>query len=261
MTTVADLVAAFESFATVRWAEPWDNTGLLVGDPAAPLAKILVTIDLSMEVLAEAVAEGVTAVVAYHPPIFKGLKRLGPGELAFEAVRAGVAVYSPHTALDVAFGGTNDHLAALAGIPAAGPLRVTVPGSPALGVGRVGDGEPRSVASVIAAVKGATGLDRLLVASTHSMQDARMVTRAAVCAGAGGGLLDDVLASDAELYLTGELSHHDALRAARAGVTVVATLHSNGERLALPWLAAELARRIPVAVIVSASDRDPFAIR
>lgn len=261
MTTVADLVEAFETFAPARWAEPWDNTGLLLGDPAASVAKVLVTIDLSPEVLAEAVSVGADAVVAYHPPIFKELKRLGPGDLAFEAVRAGVAVYSPHTALDVALGGTNDHLAALAGVPAAGPLRVTVPGSPPLGVGRVGEGAPRTVASVLAAVKAATGLERVLVASSHPLQDARIVTRAAVCAGAGGGLLDDVLASGAELYLTGELSHHDALRAARAGLTVVATLHSNGERLALPWLAAELARRVPVPVVVSEADRDPFAFR
>jgi dinuclear metal center YbgI/SA1388 family protein len=258
MRTVRDLVAAFEAFAPTRWAEPWDNTGLLLGDPAAPLGDLLVTIDLTPEVIAEAARIGARTVVAYHPPIFKALKRLGPGDLAFEALRAGLAVYAPHTALDVCPGGTNDHLAALAGIEAAEPLRVTVPGSPALGVGRIGSGVPRTVASVVDAAKRATGLERVLVASPHADRD-RAITRAAVCAGAGGGLLDDAIAGGAELFLTGELPHHDALRAVRAGVTVIATLHSTGERIALPWLARELGARLGATVHIAADDRDPYA--
>jgi dinuclear metal center YbgI/SA1388 family protein len=258
MRTVRDLVDAFEAFAPARWAEPWDNTGLLLGDPAAPLGDLLVTIDLTPEVIAEASRLGARTVVAYHPPIFKALKRLGPGDLAFEALRAGLAVYAPHTALDVCPGGTNDHLAGLAGLAGAEPLRVTIPGTPALGVGRVGDGPPRSIASVVDAAKRATGLERVLVASPHANL-ARTITRAAVCAGAGGGLLDDAIARGAELFLTGELAHHDALRAVRAGVTVISTLHSTGERLALPWLARELEARLGCAVRISSEDRDPYA--
>jgi len=257
MRTVRDLVDAFEAFAPTRWAEPWDNTGLLLGDPSAPLGDLLLTIDLTPEVIVEATRLGARTVVAYHPPIFKALKRLGPGDLAFEALRANLAVYAPHTALDVCPGGTNDHLAHLAGIAGAEPLRVTIPGTPALGVGRFGVGAPRTIASVIEGAKRATGLDRVLVASPNANL-ARTITRAAVCAGAGGGLLDDAIACGAELFLTGELPHHDALRAVRAGMTVIATLHSTGERIALPWLARELAERLGCTAHVAAEDRDPY---
>jgi dinuclear metal center YbgI/SA1388 family protein len=257
MHTVRDLVDAFETFAPMRWAEPWDNTGLLLGDPNAPLGDLLVTVDLTPEVIAEATRLGVRSVVAYHPPIFKALKRLGPGDLAFEALRANLAVYAPHTALDVCPGGTNDHLARLVDLADAEPLRVTVQGTPGLGVGRIGTAAPRSVASVVDAAKRATGLERLLIASPHRDLTA-IFSRAAVCAGAGGGLLDDAIAGGAEVFLTGELAHHDALRAVRAGLTVVAMLHSTGERLAMPWLAHELASRLGTRAHVATSDRDPF---
>ncbi len=112
-----------DAIAPLRWAEAWDNVGLIVGDPAAVAARVLLCIDLTSAVLAEAVSLRCDAVVAYHPPIFDGLKKLAAGEIAFEAARRGIAVYSPHTALDVATGGTNDVLAELVGIQNTQPLK------------------------------------------------------------------------------------------------------------------------------------------
>ena len=124
--------------AGVRDAEPWDNVGLILGDPAAQMRRVLLCIDLTAEVVEEAVRERCDAVVAYHPPIFKDLRKIvadagpdqlrdqrstvsrgggatatvtasSPGAVVFEALRHGIAVYSPHTALDVAPGGTSSH--------------------------------------------------------------------------------------------------------------------------------------------------------
>ena len=83
-----------------------------------------------------------------------------------------------------------------------------------------------------------------------------------MCAGAGHGLLDEVLAQKVDLFLTGELPHHDALKAAASRVTVVCALHSNSERATLRRLAARLATDAPgVSFLVSAADRDPFSLR
>ena len=83
-----------------------------------------------------------------------------------------------------------------------------------------------------------------------------------MCAGACGDLLDQAIAQNAELYLTGEMRHHDAIKAARAGLTVVCTLHSNSERVTLRRLKSRLEEAIPaLAVHLSRSDRDPFEIR
>jgi len=88
------------------------------------------------------------------------------------------------------------------------------------------------------------------------------IKRAAVCAGACGDLLNDALAEKAELYLTGEMRHHDAIRAARAGTTVVCVLHSNSERAVMKRLKARLEEKLPgLPLLLSRADRDPFEFR
>jgi dinuclear metal center YbgI/SA1388 family protein len=108
---IADLARVLESIAPVAYAEDWDNVGLLAGDPDAPLARALLCIDCTREVVLEAESAGCEAIVAYHPPIFRPISRVTRGSIPYELVRRGIALYSPHTALDAAEGGTNDVLA------------------------------------------------------------------------------------------------------------------------------------------------------
>ena len=116
---IADLARALESIAPLRMAEDWDNVGLIVGSESWGLGgPVLLTIDLTERVAAEAERRTCAAVVAYHPPLFQSVKRIvdGPGSGASQRVvlrmaRAGIAVYSPHTALDAATGGVTDWLA------------------------------------------------------------------------------------------------------------------------------------------------------
>jgi putative NIF3 family GTP cyclohydrolase 1 type 2 len=73
-------------------------------------------------------------------------------------------------------------------------------------------------------------------------------------------MLDDALAQKADLYLTGKVRHHDALKAAQRGMTVVCTLHSNSERAILKRLASRIAQRLPTLPLhISRHDRDPFS--
>jgi dinuclear metal center YbgI/SA1388 family protein len=253
---VRDVVAALESLAPTTLAEAWDNVGLLAGDPAAPVRRVLLTVDYTAEVAAEAVRGGHELVVCYHPPIFEGVTRVtAPGPL-FDALHRGIALYALHTALDVAAGGTNDVLARAVGMRDARPL-VPRPGSGEVGLGRVGDVTPTPRPRLLERIRRELGVRHLLVAGPTRGR----VRRVAVCAGSCGDALDAVLASGAELYLTGELKHHEALRAAAAGVTVVCTLHSNSERPTLPVLADALRALVPgLRVNVSRADRDPFGV-
>ncbi len=365
---VRDLTNAMERIAPTAAAEAWDNVGLLVGDPDAALTGVCLCIDLTAEVFNEARQLRANAVVAYHPPIFKGAKRLLAGDVehgvVFDAIRTGVAIYSPHTALDVAAGGTNDVLAdclyltnrrplrsakpdesnfklvvfvpeeatervadalfdagagsigsysrcsfrsrgqgtfmgdettnpsigqpgqlerveevrlemivsssALSAVvkalreshpyetPAFDLLRVAVDQSDR-GMGRIGDFDepvPRDV--LIGRIRRELGVDHVLVAGPIDGE----VHRIAVCAGScGSEMLDEVARQGAELYLTGELRHHDALRAQRLGITVVCVLHSNSERATLERLRRRLESELPgVPIAVSETDRDPFCI-
>src|SRR5207302_2163669 len=100
--------------------------GLLTGDPAQDVTKALLTIDYTQDVAVEAAQAHCDFVIAYHPPIFDALKRITAGSMIHDAIRRGVAIYSPHTALDVADGGTNDMLADAIGLcPDRQPLRIT----------------------------------------------------------------------------------------------------------------------------------------
>ncbi len=130
---IRDLIAAVERIAPPSYAEAWDNVGLIVGDAAWPLTEaraasahggggedsgvghVLLTIDLTEAVAHEALTKNAAAVIAYHPPIFSPIKRLTadapPGRVLLPLLRAGVAVYSPHTALDAAPAGLTDWLA------------------------------------------------------------------------------------------------------------------------------------------------------
>ncbi len=359
-----DIVNAMERIAPTRNAESWDNVGLLVGDPEQSATKALLCIDYTAEVAAEGKRNNCDVVIAYHPPIFEALKKIPSTGLIHQAIRNGIAIYSPHTALDVAEGGTNDMLADAAGLTDRTPLRVAqakpshyklivfVPEknleavSQALfnaGAGRIGQysscsfrspgtgtffGEPNSNPTVgqsgkleevaelrletvlpihqveqvlqalrqshpyeepafdlvqlaappesrgmgkigtlptptpfnqlLSNIKRELSLEHLLVAGPTD----RNVERIAVCAGACGDHLNDAITKKADVYITGEMRHHDAIKATQAGLTVICTLHSNSERKILKRLARQLEALVPgLASHLSEADRDPFAVQ
>ncbi len=125
------------------------------------------------------------------------------------------------------------------------------------GLGRVGCVGATTLWDLVQCMKVALGLAHVLVAGSVD----RIVERVAVCVGSGGDLLGDAMAAGADVIVTGELRHHDALRATAMGLAVVCTLHSVSERPALVSLARSLQARLPgVSIAVSASDCDPFVI-
>lgn len=109
------LVGHMEAIVPTTRAESWDNVGLLVEPSGNPsISSVLLTIDLTEQVLSEAKEIGAGLVVAYHPPIFQPLKRLtqlsSKERIIIHAIECGMAIYSPHTALDSMEGGVNDWL-------------------------------------------------------------------------------------------------------------------------------------------------------
>lgn len=252
---------ALESIAPLALAEPWDRVGLLLA-PAEPrlVPLVALTIDLSEAALEEALAAGAGAVVAYHPPLFKGVDRL-VGATAIErvvrrAVGAGIYVYSPHTALDAVRGGVNDWLAEAFGQAVRRAIRPAPAGrDPSQGAGRLLELlEPVSLSEAVAAIKRHLGLSQVRVATPARPRPIRQV---ALCAGAGGSVLSGC---QADLYLTGEMRHHDVLAACGQGVTVVLTEHTNSERGYLPRLGQALQAHCGVELtpLPLQSDQEPL---
>ncbi len=127
MPTVADIIADLEEFAPPDLAADWDNVGLLLGDPSAVVESVLTCLTVTPEVAAEAVEGGYQLIVTHHPILFRGAKRLTTttpeGRTVLELARAGVAVYSPHTAFDNTQDGINDRLVRLLRLTDVEPLR------------------------------------------------------------------------------------------------------------------------------------------
>ena len=127
MLTVADWVKHLDAFTPPHTAASWDNVGLLLGDHGSPCDRAMTCLTVTGDVVAEAVDERVELIVAHHPILFKGAKNLSDatpeGRLLQPLMRAGIAVYSPHTAFDNCPGGINDGLAERFGLQNVRPLR------------------------------------------------------------------------------------------------------------------------------------------
>ena len=127
MHTVADIRAFLDEFAPPNLAASWDNVGLLLGDPAAQVERIMTCLTVTDDVVAEAVAESVQLLVSHHPILFRPIQRLTTtdpeGKRLLRLARAGVAVFSPHSAFDNCRGGINDILARRLGLSDVEPLR------------------------------------------------------------------------------------------------------------------------------------------
>src|SRR5262245_10022782 len=127
MPTIAAVLDALEQFAPPGLAADWDNVGLLLGARAGDLQALMTCLTVTPESAAEAVEAGANLIVTHHPVLFRPIQRLTTatpdGRMLLDLVRAGVRVYSPHTAFDNTQGGINDMLAGRLGLHDVKPLR------------------------------------------------------------------------------------------------------------------------------------------
>lgn len=115
MVTMKDIAGAIERHAPLSLQESWDNCGLQVGSMSGAVSRVLTALDVTAEVVAEAIEKQVQCIVSHHPMIFKGLKSINlgtmQGKMIGDLLQHGIHVYSAHTNLDVARGGLNDEVA------------------------------------------------------------------------------------------------------------------------------------------------------
>jgi dinuclear metal center YbgI/SA1388 family protein len=117
---LSEIIAAVEVFAAPELQEEWDNTGLLTGSRQWECSGALCTLDVTLDVVQEAVSRKCNLIVAHHPIIFKGLKRLtgktGVEAVVIEAIKQDIAIYAMHTALDNVLLGVNGKIAEKLGL-------------------------------------------------------------------------------------------------------------------------------------------------
>lgn len=108
---IKDVINILEELAPLHYAEDFDNTGLLVGNPNEKLKGIMVTLDTLEAVVDEAIEEKCNLIVSFHPIIFKGLKKLNGSNYVertvLKAIKNDIAIFAIHTALDNEIQGVN----------------------------------------------------------------------------------------------------------------------------------------------------------
>lgn len=262
--------------APLELSEPWDNTGLLLGDRRQAVQRVMTCLTLTPASVAEAVAEGAELVIAHHPLPFKPLAKITTdgytGSLLWTLAKAGVSVYSPHTAWDSAARGINARLAKLLDLQNCRPL---IPAEPArsdgAGAGRVGElSQPNSLSAVARRLAGHVPGCRpqvVVADAAHSGSPPGntaatdpWVARVAIGCGSGGSFLSAAIRQQCQLLLTGEATFHTCLEAQAAGVSLLLFGHFASERFAMEELSHELSQLHPsVYFWASRAEKDPVS--
>ncbi len=264
---LSNILKTLQDLAPLELAEGWDNTGLLIGPTKPrPITSILLTLDLTMAVLEEALREKTDMIIAYHPPIFEPIKALTrndpKGRLVLQAIQANLAVYSPHTALDTVDGGLTDWLCEGVGNGTHHPIySIEKQGIGTKGPGRVLTLDtPLLLTTIRKKLKKHLGIKflRAALSSPHKKTNTRF-KKVALCPGAGSSVLQDV---QADLYVTGEMRHHDVLTALESGISVLLCEHAQSERGYLPIFKRKLEQRLghEVRTKLATSDFGPLQI-
>jgi dinuclear metal center YbgI/SA1388 family protein len=254
-----------EEIAPLKYAGSWDNVGLILESQRNP-SKILLTIDLTESVYKEALEKDISLILAYHPPWFRGEKSLtldpsrGIMRIVTLCASSGISIYSPHSALDAIPRGINQHVSRIITLNAVcrmEPIEIQENG---IGAGRIIELESElPLQKIIDNWMNYSKIPSLRIALPPKTSiDQVKVKRVAVCVGSGASLFKNI---SADLYFTGELSHHDLLALAQS--SVILTEHSNCERgyladVLAPWLRDELGSEFKV--YVSTNDVDPVTI-
>ena len=246
-------------------AEEWDAVGLVVGARSQQVTHIRLVVDVVRATVDEAISDGADLIVAHHPLLLRGVTSVAEdhykGALVADLIRAGVGLYSAHTNADAVDVGTSDVLARALGIAQMSPITEGLDEDS--GIGRVGVlGKPIRLYDL------ATTLGRLVPQTAGGIRVSgdpeQMVSRVALCTGAGDSLLNHPLVQAADVYITGDLRHHPVSevqqqRLHQSGPALVDVSHFASEWFFLDQVKAELEARLPgVTISVSEVVTDPW---
>ncbi len=233
-----DFIAPFDTSAE------WDNCGLSVGSLDNDFTKILVALDVTDEVIDEAVKMGAELVVTHHPLIFNSVSQIEGSGLLYKAVKSGVTFISSHTCLDKAIGGVNDCLARKAGI--CNVQHETI--DEFLKIGEIDPCTPKEFAEKIKTALGGA------VAYTDN---GKAIKKVAFCSGGGGDLINAAAVMGADALLTGEAKHHEYLEAKCLGVALFAAGHYETEVIVCDYLSDILTKQFDDAEVVVFKGKSP----
>jgi dinuclear metal center YbgI/SA1388 family protein len=246
-----------EGIAPVRLAESWDNVGLTVGDENQPVHRIRVALNPTPAVVQTAATDQVNLLITHHPLFIVPLSTIRfsttEGTVIQAAALHRISLVAAHTNLDSAAGGVNDVLARRIGLQNIRPLGEISKTNPNVGLGRTGElSSPAPLSTVVETVKTALSLPFVRYAGDAGA----FIRTAAVLGGSGGSMVDRFLESDADVFISGDLKYHDALRITGAGRAMIDAGHFGSEFPIVAALADRLSEIIRTAGFSITVDTD-----
>lgn len=238
MTKVRDIFQSLCRMAPLEMQMDFDNSGFLLGHGDAPVTRALLALDVTDEVIDEAIREQSQLIVSHHPLFFHPLRSVTDespeGKRVLRLIEHRLAVISMHTNLDIAEGGVNDALTAALGIQIEAVLEED-------GCGRIGVlPESMTMQAFLPRVKGALRCEGL-----RYVDAGQPVHRVAVMGGSGADSIERAAALGCDTYVTADIKYHQFQKALDLGLNLIDADHFNTENPVIPALVERLAECHP----------------
>lgn len=258
LTTIAE---AIERFAPPKLQESYDNTGWQVlCDPAGLCSGVLLCVDATPQVITEAASRGFNLVISHHPVMFRGQKRFAGETLVqrtvMDAIKAGISIYSCHTAIDSTRGGVSAEMAEMLGLT---EVEVLSPNAadPSAGLGAIGQlPGPLTPGALAELVKGT--FKAPVARCSRPVHPLAEVNRVALCGGSGSEFIDLAASRGAQAYITSDTRHHDFVDHA-PDIFIIDIGHWEAEACCRNLIARTLGKTFPtLPLTIAETDRSPI---
>ncbi|MCQ2370271.1 MAG: Nif3-like dinuclear metal center hexameric protein [Paludibacteraceae bacterium] len=201
-----DLANIIEETAPLRLQEEWDNSGWQVGPLEEDVKGVLLCVDVTSDVIDEAIELGCNVIISHHPLIFSGLKKLQLSEqtsaMVIKAIQKGISIYSSHTAMDRAFDGVSGRMCSKLGLA---ECKILDSPDSAEGLGMIGNTDrPYTEMEFLEKVKNVFNCKSI----RYSELRGKMVQRVAVCGGSGAFLTESAMEQGADVFVTADVKYH-----------------------------------------------------
>lgn len=239
----SEIFSALESEMPLSLAMEWDNPGLLLGNPEKKISKVLVALDATDDVIDYAAESGIDLLVTHHPLIFSPVKKITSddpvGKRILRMAENGMAYIAMHTNYDVAPGCMADLAAARMGITGIPLEKTALVGNRMLGIGKTGNlKRAMTLTALSELVKQKFDLPFVTAFGREVCGD--KVKRISICPGSGKGMYRFAKEENSEVLITGDVSHHDGLDAAEAGIAVINAGHYGLEHIFIDDMAGRI---------------------
>lgn len=257
-----EIIQAIQKIAPEYMQESWDNSGVQIAAGNHEIHKVLTSLEMTDEIVEEAIREDADMIITHHPLIFGGIKSVDSrdmtGSMIVKLIQAGISVYSSHTPFDKTEGGNNDYLAELIGLR---DISGFTDGDEVDMIGRIGIlPQPVTLAAMADMLAEELNVESEQIRVVGDMN--QMIQTVGLCTGAGADLLDLAIENGCQLFITGDLKYHDAQKAKALGIAVIDAGHYGTEKTFADNFADKLRGIVNgrIEIIASKVDIDPFGI-